>query len=152
MEELELYIPKLEDLWFYQKMMSDPETMSYNAGWGVEYDGYGNVTALEPVLTEKRAALDTAQTSLVQAETDLKTVQGYLQQARAVYDADPTNENATSYNQIVGAYNLAYDAYASAFKTYSTAYDAYKPYEDQLIDALAIYQLYSNQQQAAFDD
>ena len=45
-----------------------------------------------------------------------------------------------------------YDAYASAFKTYSTAYDAYKPYEDQLIDALAIYQLYSNQQQAAFDD
>lgn len=113
---------------------------------------HGNITALEPVLTEKRAALDTAQTSLVQAETDLKTVQGYLQQARAVYDADPTNENATSYNQIVGAYNLAYDAYASAFKTYSTAYDAYKPYEDQLIDALAIYQLYSNQQQAAFDD
>lgn len=113
---------------------------------------YGNITALEPVLTEKRAALDTAQTSLVQAETDLKTVQGYLQQARAVYDADPTNENATSYNQIVGAYNLAYDAYASAFKTYSTAYDAYKPYEDQLIDALAVYQLYSYQQQAAFDD
>ena len=29
MEKLELYIPKLEDLWFYQKMMSDPETMSY---------------------------------------------------------------------------------------------------------------------------
>ena len=25
MEKLELYIPKLEDLWFYQKMMSDPE-------------------------------------------------------------------------------------------------------------------------------
>ena len=40
MEELELYIPKQEDLWFYQKMMSDPETMSYNAGWDVEYDGY----------------------------------------------------------------------------------------------------------------
>ena len=113
---------------------------------------YGNVTALEPILTEKRAALDTAQTSLLQAENDLKTVQGYLQQARAVYDADPTNENATSYNQIVGAYNLAYDSYASAFDAYSVAYDDYKPYEDQLIDALAIYQLYSNQQQAAFDD
>lgn len=27
MEQLELYVPKLEDLWFYQKMMSDPETM-----------------------------------------------------------------------------------------------------------------------------
>lgn len=40
MEQLELYIPKLEDLWFYQKMMSDSDTMSYNAGWDVEYDGY----------------------------------------------------------------------------------------------------------------
>lgn len=112
----------------------------------------GNVTALEPVLTEKRAALDTAQTSLLQAENDLKTVQGYLDQARATYDADPTNENANSYNQIVGAYNLAYDSYASAFDAYSVAYDDYKPHEDQLIDALAIYQLYSDQQQAAFDD
>ena len=37
MEKLELYIPKPEDLWFYQKMTSDPETMSYNAGWDVDY-------------------------------------------------------------------------------------------------------------------
>ena len=40
MEKLELYIPKLEDLWFYQQMTSDPETMSYNANWDVDYDGY----------------------------------------------------------------------------------------------------------------
>lgn len=40
MEQLELYVPKLEDLWFYQKMMSDPETMSYNANWDVNYNGY----------------------------------------------------------------------------------------------------------------
>ena len=40
MEKLELYIPKPEDLWFYQKMTSDPETMSYNAGWDVDYAGY----------------------------------------------------------------------------------------------------------------
>ena len=39
-QELELYIPKLEDLWFYQQMTSDPETMSYNANWDVDYDGY----------------------------------------------------------------------------------------------------------------
>ena len=26
--ELELYIPKREDLWFYQQMMADPETMA----------------------------------------------------------------------------------------------------------------------------
>ncbi len=37
---LELYIPKLEELWFYQKMLSDPATMSYNANWDVSYDGY----------------------------------------------------------------------------------------------------------------
>ncbi len=32
-ETLELYIPKPEDGWFYVKMMSDPETMAYNAPW-----------------------------------------------------------------------------------------------------------------------
>ena len=40
MEKLELYIPRLEELWFYQQMTSDPETMSYNAGWDVDYAGY----------------------------------------------------------------------------------------------------------------
>ena len=37
MERLALYIPKPEELWFYQKMMSDPETMSYNDPWGGMY-------------------------------------------------------------------------------------------------------------------
>ena len=32
-DRLELYIPRLEDGWFYVKMMSDPETMAYNAPW-----------------------------------------------------------------------------------------------------------------------
>lgn len=113
---------------------------------------YSNVTALEPVLTEKRSAIDTAQTSLKQAETDLQTVRGYLDQAKAVYDADPTSENANSYNQILGAYNLAYESYASAYDAYSSAYNDYKPYENQLVDALTVYQLYSNQQQSAFDE
>ena len=31
--ELELYIPHQTDGWFYVKMMSDPETMAYNAQW-----------------------------------------------------------------------------------------------------------------------
>lgn len=31
--ELELYVPRLEELWFYQKMLSDPATMAYNAPW-----------------------------------------------------------------------------------------------------------------------
>jgi len=53
---VELYIPKLEDLWFYQKMMSDPETMSYNDPWGgcIDYpdevlpDWYANWVGQEP--------------------------------------------------------------------------------------------------------
>ena len=31
---MKLYIPKLDDLWFRQKLLADPETMSYNAHWG----------------------------------------------------------------------------------------------------------------------
>lgn len=40
MEQLALYIPKPEDLWFYRKMMADPETMAYNAGWEIDNAGY----------------------------------------------------------------------------------------------------------------
>ena len=40
MEQLELYIPKPEDLWFYQKMMADPDTMSYNAGYDIDSGRY----------------------------------------------------------------------------------------------------------------
>ncbi len=32
-DTLELYIPKPEDGWFYETMMSDPATMAYNAPW-----------------------------------------------------------------------------------------------------------------------
>ena len=31
---IELYLPKLEDLWFREKMLEDPETMSFNHHWG----------------------------------------------------------------------------------------------------------------------
>lgn len=37
---LELYIPKLEDLWYEEKLQNDPDTMSYNAGYDVFYYGY----------------------------------------------------------------------------------------------------------------
>ena len=32
-DALQLYIPSKDDGWFYVKMMSDPETMAYNAPW-----------------------------------------------------------------------------------------------------------------------
>jgi len=31
---IQLYKPQLDDLWFRQSMMADPETMSYNKAWG----------------------------------------------------------------------------------------------------------------------
>lgn len=39
-EELELHIPAVEDMWFTQALQEDADTMSYNAGWDVCYDGY----------------------------------------------------------------------------------------------------------------
>ena len=37
---ISLYIPRLEDLWYEAKLQSDPNTMSYNAGYDVSYFGY----------------------------------------------------------------------------------------------------------------
>jgi len=37
---LELYIPKLEDYYYEQKLLSDKDTMNYNAGYNVSYKGY----------------------------------------------------------------------------------------------------------------
>ena len=37
---ISLYIPKLEDYWYEQKVQSDPLSMDYNAGYDVSYYGY----------------------------------------------------------------------------------------------------------------
>lgn len=37
---LTLYMPKIEDYWYEQKLQNDPETMKYNAGYDVSYYGY----------------------------------------------------------------------------------------------------------------
>ena len=40
MKNITLYVPKLEDYWYEQKVQSDPLSMSYNAGYDVSYYGY----------------------------------------------------------------------------------------------------------------
>ena len=40
MKNIKLYIPKIEDYWYEEKLQSDSETMSYNAGYDVSYYGY----------------------------------------------------------------------------------------------------------------
>lgn len=40
MKNISLYIPKLEDYWYEEKILSDEYSMSYNAGYDVFYFGY----------------------------------------------------------------------------------------------------------------
>ncbi len=40
MKNITLYVPKLEDYWYEQKVQSDPLSMDYNAGYDVSYSGY----------------------------------------------------------------------------------------------------------------
>lgn len=40
MNNISLYIPKLEDYWYEEKILSDSYSMSYNAGYDVSYYGY----------------------------------------------------------------------------------------------------------------
>ena len=39
-KNISLYIQKIEDFWYEEKIQFDPSTMSYNAGYDVSYYGY----------------------------------------------------------------------------------------------------------------
>lgn len=39
-----LYTPTYDELWYRQKLLSDTETMSYNKGYDLGFDGYDNNT------------------------------------------------------------------------------------------------------------
>lgn len=54
-EELELHIPSVEDMRFAQVLQEDPATMSYNAGWDIDYDGYHSDTGCIDLPREKWA-------------------------------------------------------------------------------------------------
>lgn len=40
MSGLTLHVPEFSELWYRQQMMRDPDTMSYNAGYDLDFDGY----------------------------------------------------------------------------------------------------------------
>ncbi len=44
MNRLELHVPTIEELDYRQKIMSDPETMSYNKGYDLGFEGYHSDT------------------------------------------------------------------------------------------------------------
>ncbi|ABX41334.1 GNAT family N-acetyltransferase [Lachnoclostridium phytofermentans] len=41
---LHLYTPKLSELWYRKQILSDPDTMSYNKGYELNFAGYNNHT------------------------------------------------------------------------------------------------------------
>lgn len=43
-DKLYLYTPVYSELWYRQKLLSDPETMSYNKGYNLGFEGYDNET------------------------------------------------------------------------------------------------------------
>ena len=46
MNNLELIIPKITDLWFKKEIKEDPKTMDYNAGYDLSFKGYNKQTEL----------------------------------------------------------------------------------------------------------
>lgn len=43
-QTLALHIPSYDELWYRQKIMQDPDTMSYNRGYDLHLDGYDKKT------------------------------------------------------------------------------------------------------------
>lgn len=43
-EQLYLHIPEYDELWYRQKIMEDPETMDYNKGYDMDFEGYDRST------------------------------------------------------------------------------------------------------------
>lgn len=43
-EPLSLHIPTLDEFWYRQQLMEDPDTMSYNSGYDLGFDGYDKAT------------------------------------------------------------------------------------------------------------
>lgn len=40
MKNIELHVPQVNDLWFREKCMTDKQTMEYNSGYDVHFEGY----------------------------------------------------------------------------------------------------------------
>ncbi len=43
-ESLSLHVPACDELWYRQRIMQDPDTMSYNSGYDLNFDGYDKAT------------------------------------------------------------------------------------------------------------
>lgn len=53
MTALALHVPALDELWYRRRMMEDPATMSYNAGYDLSFDGYHGDTGCIDFPVEK---------------------------------------------------------------------------------------------------
>lgn len=55
-----LHVPAYEELWYRQKIMQDPDTMSYNKGYDLNFHGYDEATGCIAFPKEKWADWSTA--------------------------------------------------------------------------------------------
>ena len=81
MENIELYVPKLDDYWYEEKIENDPLTMSYNAGFNVSYYGYHYDTGCIDFPKGKwKEKYDSVYSQLGQAENRLEKVRNIATQ------------------------------------------------------------------------
>lgn len=52
---LKLHVPSLEELWYRERLMADPDTMSYNRGYVLPFEGYNPQTGCIPFPREQWA-------------------------------------------------------------------------------------------------
>ena len=43
-KRLSLHVPTLDELWYRERLMSDPDTMAYNKGYDLPFEGYNRET------------------------------------------------------------------------------------------------------------
>ena len=109
-------------------------------------------TELEPTVTKKYEALQSATTRATELENSLKFIEGHLQTLYDNYQQNPTQAAAQLYENAYASYEQKHAEYETAVQTYNTAYQEYAPLYDQYSSAVAAYNNYVEQQQAQFKD
>lgn len=56
MQQVSLHVPSYDELWYRQKLMADPATMSYNRGYSLPFEEYDKNTGCIAFLPKTRIA------------------------------------------------------------------------------------------------
>lgn len=109
-------------------------------------------TEMEPAVTKKYEALQSANDRALGLESSLKFIEGHLQTLYSNYEKNPTQGAAQLYENAYASYEQKNTEYEEAVNAYNTAYQEYAPLYDQYSSATAAYNSYIESQQAMFGD